>query len=257
VTATERQINRDIAELGQQIQSAWEEKSLDWWFTCLLSLTITLPGVLGFRKTLFVIDNVDFAAQTIVPSGQFLASEPVPFGEHVKHMLTQGDYIFACEDLEALYSMMVPIDEGGVDLMKNTDFMATYGIAKQATKNDPPLFLELKGEAQPFVFKPAYCDGIPNYLLLWHDLNGLVDQAERQAQNPEEKEDAMYFAVAHAQALIDLVFVPTRESAVKVVAVRRASKTEEQRLRDEEALRVEQMRSELTSSRSARTVSDG
>jgi hypothetical protein len=171
-------------------------------------------------------------------------------------MLKQGDYIFACEDLEALYAMMVPIDEGGVDLMKNTDFVHTYGIANQATENDPPLFLELKGEAQPFVFKPAYCDGIPNYLLLWHDLNGLVDQVDKQPANSEEKEDAMYFAVAHAQALVDLVFVPTGESPVKVTAVRRASRTEEQKLRDEEAVRAEQMRSELTSSRSAPTVSD-
>jgi hypothetical protein len=254
VSPAQRQISQEIVELGQQLRAAWEEGSLDWWFTCLLALPTTLPVVLGCRRTLFVVDNVDFAAITVLGAGRFLGSDPCAFGEHVKHMLTQGDYIFACEDLEVFYQMALPFDESGVDLMKNTDFITTYGIANHATEHDPPLFLALKGEIQPFVFKPEYCDGIPNYLLLWSDLNRLVDEIDSHPEMSDEREDALYFAVAHAQALVDLIFVPTGGEPVRVATVRRATTKEQAAIREEEAVTAEQMKSDLASTQTGSDV---
>jgi uncharacterized DUF497 family protein len=148
------------------------------------------------------------------------------------------------------------MDGSGVDLMKHTDFITTYGIASQTTKHDPPLLLQLRGEVQPFAFKPEFCDGIPNYLLLWNDLNELVDEIELQPPYSDQREDVMHFAVAHAQALVDLLFVPMNESTVRVSSVRRATKKEEQSLRDEEASQTDQITSDSIESPSVRTASD-
>jgi hypothetical protein len=245
VSSAQRQTSERIVALGKQIHSAWDSGNLDWWFTCVLSLSLTLPAVVGFRKTLFVIDNLEFADVEVRPCGQFIASDAAFFGEHLKHVLKQGDYIFACQDLENLYYFMEPEDEDGVDMMKGTHFVTTYGIADSSTENDPPLMLRLEGEQIPFVFKPEFLDGVPNYILLWNDLNTLIDQVAVHGEGTDEREDAVYFAVAHAQALVDLVFVPADGSRVKVVDVRRASKGEQVALKEEEVAHDEQMKADL------------
>jgi hypothetical protein len=193
------------------------------------------------------MDNLEFADTEVRPSGQFAASEAALFGEHMKHVLKQGDYIFACQDLENLYYFMEPEDEDGVDMMKGTNFVSTYGIADLSTENDPPLFLQLDGEPIPFVFKPQFLDGIPNYVMLWNDLNTLIDQIAGHGEGTNEREDAVYFAVAHTQALIDLIFVPADAHRVKVVDVRRASKPEQVALKEQEFAQDEQMKADLAS----------
>jgi hypothetical protein len=196
---------------------------------------------------LFVIDNLEFADVEVRPCGQFAASDAALFGEHLKHVLKQGDYIFACQDLENLYYFMEPGDEDGVDMMKGTNFVTTYGIADSSTENDPPLVLQLQGEPMPFVFKPEFLDGIPNYILLWNDLNTLIDQVAVHGEGTDEREDAVYFAAAHAQALVDLIFVPADGGRVKVVDVRRASKGEQVAFKAQEVAQDEQMKADLAS----------
>jgi hypothetical protein len=59
-------------------------------------------------------------------------------------MLALGHYIFACEDLDAFYQIPLPLDESGIDIIQNTDFASTYGIANNTTEHDPLMFLWLK-----------------------------------------------------------------------------------------------------------------
>jgi hypothetical protein len=60
------------------------------------------------------------------------------------------------------------------------------------------MFHRLKGKIWPFIFERENGDGILNYLLLWSDVNLLVDQINNCPEIFDEPENALCFAVAHA-----------------------------------------------------------
>ena len=242
-------VQKRITELGEGIKECWKEApSLDWWFTSLLNLSLELPAALGFKKTLFVIDNFEYA-DVQVPASQPFSGQPAYFCEHLKFVITKGDYIIACESPQKLYDAMAPIDVDGIDLFKTTEFITTNGMAKNDVESDAPLLLTLKNEPVPFVMKPIECDGIPNYMYLWRDLNSLIDQMELLPEGSDEREDANYFAVAHAQAIVNLMFCdPESDDGIgcpKILDVRRSSRTEQQNFADEEAKREQEIKAEV------------
>jgi hypothetical protein len=236
VNSSQKRFAEQLTEIGNEIRAAWEqETSIDWWITCLFSIALTIPVVLGFSKTMFIIDHIEAAAVRVYPGEKFLRSGPCDIGEHLKYLLQRGDYLFACEKEDDLIQFLMPLDDDGVDLLKRTDFITTYGISTTVTDYDPPLILQLKGDSTQFVIKGSYCDGIPSYISLWNQLNLLVDDFERQRDGSDERTDALYYAIAYAQALLNLLFVPEDKRRARIVNLRRSSRSEGRNLRAEEA----------------------
>lgn len=246
---TQKDIHKKITAIGAGIRECWEEaKSLDWWFTSLLNLALELPVSLGFKKTLFIVDNFEYSDVAVAASEPF-SGQPACFCEHLKYAMTKGDFIIACESPLKLYDAMSPIDVDGIDLFKTIEFITTNGLVKNEVECDAPLLLTLKNEPCPFVMKPIECDGIPNYMFLWRDLNALVDSFELLPEGSDEREDAEYFAVAHAQAIVNLMFCdPESEDGIgcpKIVSIRRSSRAEQQNFADEEKQHEQEMKAEV------------
>lgn len=206
-----KRFQENLTTIGEGILNAWNDPaSLEWWYTMIFELPNWISKALGFKKTLIFVDNVEYADIKIEPKGRFARSNSYAYiSEHFKHALKEGDYVFACENMYNMYDMLPPIDEDGVDMLHGTDFLTTNGITEDITENDPPLAIQLRGETMSFILRGSDCDGIPNYILLWNDLNQNIDSMEGLPENSEEREDMEYFSMAHAQAILDLLFVDT------------------------------------------------
>ena len=248
VNPTQKNINTQITTIGRGLMDCWREAvSLDWWFTSLLNAAVALPAALGFKKTLFVVDNFEYADVEVAAMEPFRGQSAF-FGEHLKYVLSKSDYIIACQNTQLLYQAISPVDDDGIDLFKNTHFITTNGMSPNVVARDPPLVLQIKNEPVPFVMKGADCDGIPNYMLLWRDLNDLVDRMELLPEGSDEREDAAYFAVTHAQAICNLMYWDPEnpESGVcpKIVDIRRSSRIEQIQLAEEEVKNEQALKEE-------------
>jgi hypothetical protein len=235
VNSAQKLIKEQLTAIGNDLAAAWQDgTSLDWWITCVFSLAITLPAILGFAQTLFVIDHIEVAQTQLFPNGRFVRSGPCDIGEHLKYLIRRGDYIFACERESRLLDFMSPIDDEGVDLFKRTDFLTTYGIAKGVTDFDPAIILQIKDNPRVFVMKGSYLDGIPNYISIWNDIHVLLDDVDCLAPGSDEQLDARFRAIAHAQALMELLYLPEDRMNARVVNLRRSSRREGVDLKAEE-----------------------
>ena len=238
VNPAQKNTNARITAIGKSLMECWKEaSSLDWWFTCLMNVAITLPAALGFKKTLFVVDNFEYADVEIAATEPF-RGQSAYFGEHLKFVLAKSDYIISCQNTQLLYQAISPVDDDGIDLLRNTSFMTTNGMSENIVARDPPLILYMKNEPVPFVMKGSDCDGIPNYMLLWKDLNDLIDRMELLPEGSDEREDAAYFAVSHAQAICNLMYWdpenPEAPGCPKIIDIRRSSRVEQIELAEEE-----------------------
>lgn len=237
-------IQNKLIEIGRVLHEAWTAPSgFEWWYTLIFLLPSLISNVLGFRKTIYVIDNIEEYDILLEPHHPFdNTSQFVFISEHLKHALSRNDYIFACHNMGKLYSMLNPIDDEGIDLKPITDFISTNGISSDMVENDPPLLMTLSTEDLPFVMKGCDCDGVPNYILLWKDLNQLIDEMDGMNEDTDEFDDVHYFAVAHAQAMINNLFYDenidyTDEEETNwphVLSIRRSTKKEQKEFLNEE-----------------------
>ncbi|OHT02614.1 hypothetical protein TRFO_07027 [Tritrichomonas foetus] len=237
-------IQNKLMEVGSFVNNAWNTPSgFEWWYTLIFELPSLISSVLGFEKTIYIIDNLEKCDLTLEPHKPFNStSQVVILSEHVKNALSRNDYIFACHNMEYMYSMLPSIDNDGIDLFSTTDFVTTNGISTDIVENDPPLLMILDTEELPFVMKGCDCDGVPNYILLWKDLNQMIDEMEGMKEETDEFDDAHYFAVSHAQAMLNHMFfdedadyTDVEESNwPHVLGIRRSTKKEQREFMNEE-----------------------
>lgn len=237
VHMTQKNLRRDLQRLGDDVVEGWKSGSVNWWMTSVMNLAIALPVVLGFRKTMFIVDNFEFADVAIAPMKPFIGQSCF-FCEHMKYVLAKSDYIISCQSTALLYQSLLPVDREGVDLMKNTRFVSMNGMFAGTIEGESPLIMRILDDEMPLIVKREHCDGIPNYLLLWSDLNRLIDEVDEENLEPEHA-DASYFAVAHAQLLVNLLFCTDNEDVrpgyPQITSVRRASPDECMAIADSEA----------------------
>lgn len=237
-------IQNKLTEIGKSLHEAWKSPSgFEWWYTLIFLLPSMITNVLGFKRVIYVIDNIDDFDVFLKPHHPFDNSSQFVFiSEHLKHALSRNDFIFACHNIGKMYSMLEPIDEDGVDLKPITDFLPTNGISNELVENDPPLLMTLSTEDLPFVMKGSDCDGIPSYILLWKDLNQLIDEMDGMNEDTDEFDDAHYFAVAHAQTMINNMYLDENADYADeeetnwphVLSIRRSTKKEQKEFLNEE-----------------------
>lgn len=240
----QKKIQAALIEIGEEVDRTWKTPyALEAWITLVFQLPILIPKALGLTKTIFIIDNIEYSDIKLEPIAPFQESERMAFiSEHLKYVLNQCDYIFSCNDLKKMYQMLISLDSEGVDLFATTDFITTNGISKDIVENDLPLIVSLSTQDLPFVMKGSDCDGVPIFIMLWKDLNQAIEELEAQQEGTDELEDAHYFAIQQAQAMVNLIyFCPDADYTDKeevswphVLAIRRASEDENSKFLQEE-----------------------
>ncbi|OHS96510.1 hypothetical protein TRFO_09892 [Tritrichomonas foetus] len=250
-----KKMQQNIINIGEDILSTWRNPiAFEGWITTIFELPVIIPNALGFTKTIFIIDNFDFCDIKLEPMAPFTNSHRMAFvSEHVKYALSKSDYIFACHNMQKMYEALVSIDQEGVDLFAFTDFLPTNGISPDIVENDLPLVVSLSTQDLPFVMKGSDCDGVPNYIMLWKDLNQSIEEMEVFSEGSDEFDDARYYAIAHAQAIMNLMFFSeeadyTDEEEASwphVLSIRRASENENVQYRQEEAVNQQFIQNEI------------
>jgi hypothetical protein len=86
------------------------------------------------------------------------------------------------EYLENMDMFMASEDESGICLMKQTDLAPTHETIRSEVANDPRLLPESERERTVFIFKPAFCVGIPDFVQLWSHMNILANQFQRYVE---------------------------------------------------------------------------
>ena len=240
----QKKIQNLLIEIGEEIAETWKTPyAMESWITLVFQLPILIPRALGLTKTIFIVDNIEYSDIKLEPFAPFEESKRIAFiSEHLKYTLSQCDYIFACHDLNKLYQVLISIDSEGVDLFAITDFITTNGISKDIVENDLPLIASLSTQDLPFIMKGSDCDGVPYFIMFWKDLNQAIEEELAQQDGTDEYEDAHYFAICQAQAMINLIYFspdadytdPEEASWPHVLSVRRASEDENSQFLQEE-----------------------
>ena len=250
-----KRVTFNLNSIGDDIVYTWRNPiAFENWINLIFELPILIPRALGFRKTIFIIDNIDYCDIRLEPVSPFTESTRMAFiSEHLKYALSQSDYIFACYDLKKMFEIMISIDQEGVDLLATTDFLPTNGIASDVVENDPPLVVSLTTQDVPFVMKGADCDGVPNYIMLWRDLNQSIDERDALQEGSDEYEEIKYFTIAYAQNIINLMFFSSdadytdneESNWPHVLSIHRSTDSENEQLNQEEINNQQQIQNEI------------
>jgi hypothetical protein len=189
-------------------------------------LPVTLPRAFGFKSVALFVDNLEYADIPIAPHDPFDPTRPFCFGvEQVKHALGQANFIVSCESVTALYQVLAPIDQSGLDLRSGLDVVTLYGATQDlGSRLSYDSVLQLLGERIPVRMSVALCAGIPPYLAAWDELNHTLFQLERTRKGDDRAGELSDIAIGDAQRLADLL-VPSDQGRLVVTGVVRERKS--------------------------------
>jgi uncharacterized DUF497 family protein len=222
-------IEQKIMEIGQKLREAWNDnESLDLWLISVFNVLLTLPKVLGFTRTLIVVDNLEYSDVGILPLAQFSRSRKMEvFSEYLKQAMALNDFIFSCEDERHLYQVMNPLDDNDVDLFAISELISTIGICKSNDEVDA-LITKIENDPVPLILKVGQCGGVPAYLALWEEAVKLVSEVEESQEGSEKRFVAECDAITAVEKLANVLFTEEDcDELIRIESVRRLAYLEQ------------------------------
>jgi hypothetical protein len=196
-------------------------------FATVFQLPWTLAEAGGFESVVMIVDNFDESDDQIIPKAPFEnAHSFVYVHEFLKLALENTNFIVAAHVTERFMQVMSPTESDSVDLLSGIDLASTIDVEDQGEPDSGDRFAaHIDDSTFPLELNELMCGGVVHYLVLWRELCEIMSGLEAQ-QPGDEFDDLQLKAIAAAQDLVDLFYVPEEKEFRVTNVVRIGQSTE-------------------------------
>lgn len=200
-----------INEIVQELAELWvSEEDYVKWLVNLAMLPYSLSKAFGFTKIINIFDHFDVASTNIDPGHPFVGSETTVFpSEVLKAALSMGPFILSSKDSVHFTESLDSISENSLTNIRNyVKIFYLWNLIDKPLYNDKEISVELEKNKTQLRITSYACGGIPNYLIMWNEMNRGFDHLEQLDENTSEFEDAYCELVTLIERIANNLFIP-------------------------------------------------